>query len=74
MIIGIVAAVSGVLIAAAAIIIPYVVRHRNQIDDHDQDSRAYLSATGRSGRDVARGNSALGSGQGDDAVKGQEPA
>ena len=57
MTIGIVAAAFGVLISAAAIIIPRVVNRRNNPEDHT-DSLAYLKQTGRSAQDIARGNAA----------------
>jgi hypothetical protein len=55
MLIGILAAVFGVLIAAVAITIPRVINRGNNPQDHT-DSYAYLKATGRSGGDVARSN------------------
>ncbi len=55
MTIAILAAVLGVLIAAAAIIIPQIVNRRNNPEDH-ADSQAYLKQTGRSAQDIARGN------------------
>ncbi len=55
MAIGILAAVLGVLLAAAAIGIPRVVSRRNRPED-DADSRAYLKSTGRSAEDIERGN------------------
>jgi hypothetical protein len=56
MAITIVAVVLGVLIAAAAIGIPQLVRRRNQ-QPEDDDSRAYLRETGRSAQDITQGNS-----------------
>lgn len=55
MTIGILAAVLGVLIAAAAISIPRIVNRGNNPEDHS-DSLAYLKQTGRSAEDIARGN------------------
>jgi hypothetical protein len=47
----------GVLIAAACIGIPQLVRVRHQRPD--DDTRAYLTETGRSARDIADGNAAV---------------
>ena len=55
MTIGILAAVLGVLISAAAISIPRIVNRGNNPQDH-ADSQAYLKQTGRSAQDIARGN------------------
>ena len=55
MTIGIVAAVLGLLLSAAALGIPHLVRLRSQADDQGK-SRAYLEATGRSEWEVAAGN------------------
>ena len=55
MLIGILAAVFGVLLAAAAIGIPRMVNRGNDPQDH-ADSHAYLKQTGRSAVDVAQGN------------------
>ena len=55
MTIGILAAAFGVLISAAAIIIPRIVNRGNNPQDHS-DSLAYLTQTGRSAQDIARGN------------------
>jgi hypothetical protein len=55
MAIGIIAAVLGLLLAAAAIVIPRVVNRRND-PEYDADSRAYLKETGRSARDIEQGN------------------
>lgn len=52
------AAVLGLLIATAAIGIPQLVRIRHQQPDHD-DTQAYLTATGRSARDIAQGNAVV---------------
>ena len=55
MIIGRSAAALGVLISAAAIIIPRIVNRGN--NPHDQaDSLAYLEQIGRSAQDITRGN------------------
>jgi hypothetical protein len=58
MTIGILAAALGVLISAAAIIIPRIVNRGNNPEDHT-DSLAYLKQTGRSAQDIARGNAGL---------------
>jgi len=58
MTIGILAAALGVLISAAAIIIPRIVNRGNNPQDHT-DSLAYLKQTGRSGQDIARGNATI---------------
>ncbi len=55
MIIGILAAVLGLLISAVAISIPRIVNRGNNPEDHS-DSHAYLEQTGRSAQDIARGN------------------
>jgi hypothetical protein len=55
MLIGILAAIFGVLLAAAAIGIPRIVNRGNDPQDH-ADSQAYLQQTGRSATDVAQGN------------------
>jgi hypothetical protein len=52
---GIIATVLGVLLSAAAICIPRIVGRRNDPQDH-ADSYAYLKQTGRSGADIAQGN------------------
>jgi hypothetical protein len=66
MAIGIVAAVLAVLIAAACIGIPQLVRVRHQQPD-DDDALAYEKETGRSVRDIAQGNAAVRERQEDDA-------
>jgi hypothetical protein len=55
MTIGILAAVLGLLLAIAAIWIPRLVNRRND-PEYNADSRAYQKETGRSARDIARGN------------------
>jgi hypothetical protein len=55
MAIGILAAVLGLVLAAAAIGIPRLVARRNQPEE-DADSQAYLKNTGRSVEDIVRGN------------------
>ncbi len=55
MTIGILAAVLGLLLAAAAIVIPRLVNRRND-PEYDADTRAYQKETGRSARDIAEGN------------------
>lgn len=59
-------AVLGLLIGAACIGIPQLVRKRRQRPD-DDDAQAYLKETGRSARDIAQGNAALESRQKNDA-------
>ena len=54
MAIGILAAVLGLLLAAAAIVIPRIVNRHNDPEDHS-DSQAYLANTGRSAEEVAQG-------------------
>ncbi len=70
MIIAIIAAVLGLLIATAAIGIPQLVRIRHQRGD--DDTVAYLRETGRSARDITQGNAAVLKEQQDDAPA--EPA
>jgi hypothetical protein len=55
MAIGILAAVLGLLLSTAAIVIPRVVGRRNQPED-DATSRAYLASTGRSAQEIAQAN------------------
>jgi hypothetical protein len=52
------AALLGLVIGTAAIGIPQLVRIRHQQPDHD-DTQAYLTATGRSARDIAQGNAVV---------------
>jgi hypothetical protein len=66
MAIGIFAAVLGLVLAAAAISIPQLVRFRHQRPD-DDDTQAYLRETGRSARDIAQENAALRAQQDGDA-------
>lgn len=58
MAIGILAAVLGLLLGTAAIVIPRIVNRHNNPDDHS-DSLAYLANTGRSAEDIAQGNRSL---------------
>lgn len=58
MAIGILAAVLGLLISTAAIIIPRVVARHNNPEDH-ADSQAYLANIGRSAEEVVQGNRSL---------------
>ena len=58
MAIGILAAVLGLLLGIAAIIIPRIVNRHNNPDDHS-DSLAYLVNTGRSAEEIAEGNRSL---------------
>ena len=53
MTVGILAAVLGLLLATAAIVIPRLVNRRND-PEFDADSQAYLKETGRSARDIAQ--------------------
>jgi hypothetical protein len=64
MTIAIIAAVLGVLIAAAAISIPQIVRIRHQRGD--EDTAEYLKKTGRSAGDIAQSNAAVRERQQDD--------
>lgn len=66
MIVGILAAMLGVFIAAACISIPQLVRVRRSRSDSD-DTQAYLEQTGRSALDIAEGNAALRAQQQKDA-------
>ena len=66
MAIGILAAVLGLLLGLAAIIIPRIVNRHNNPDDHS-DSLAYLANTGRSAEDIAQGNRSLQARPGNDA-------
>jgi hypothetical protein len=52
------AAVLGLLIATTAIGIPQLVRIRHQQPDQ-ADTQAYLTATGRSARDIVQGNAVV---------------
>ena len=58
MAIGILAAVLGLLLGAAAIIIPRIVNRHNNPEDHS-DSLAYLANTGRSAEEIVQGNRSL---------------
>jgi hypothetical protein len=69
----ILAAVAGLLIAAAAITIPRVISHRND-PENVADSRAYLKETDRSARDIAQGNAEEASQPADDAGSPQAGA
>ena len=55
MVIAIIGGAIGLVLGAAAIGIPQLVRIRHQRPD--DDTQAYLKATGRSARDIAQGNS-----------------
>jgi hypothetical protein len=55
MAIAIIGGAIGLVLGAAALGIPQLVRIRHQRPD-DDDTRAYLKATGRSARDIAQGN------------------
>jgi hypothetical protein len=55
MAIAIIGGVIGLVLGAAAIGIPQLVRVRHQRPDSD-DTQAYLQATGRSAQDIAQSN------------------
>ena len=55
MVIGILAAVLGLLLSTAAIVIPRIVTRHNHPED-DAASRAYLASTGRSAQDIEQAN------------------
>ena len=55
MAIGILAAVLGLLLATAAIVIPRVVARHNTPEDH-ADSQAYLANTGRTAEEIVQAN------------------
>jgi hypothetical protein len=55
MTIGILAAVLGLLLATAAIVIPRLVNRGND-PKYDADTRAYQKETGRSAQDIVEGN------------------
>jgi hypothetical protein len=59
MTITVVAAVTGFLLAAAAIGIPLLVAIRRNHPEDDTDSRAYMKVTGRSAREIAEEDRAL---------------
>jgi hypothetical protein len=58
MVIGILAAVLGLLFGTAAIVIPRIVNRHTHPEDHS-DSRAYLANTGRSAAEIVQGNRSL---------------
>jgi len=66
MVIGILAAVLGLLFGTAAIVIPRIVSRHNRPDDHS-DSQAYLANTGRSAEEIAKGNRSAQAGPDTDA-------
>jgi hypothetical protein len=70
MVIAVVAAVAGLLIAAAAIGIPQLVRIRHQRPDND-DTLAYLKETGRSADGIAHDNAALTDIQQEESARAQ---
>jgi hypothetical protein len=55
MAIAIIGGVIGLVLGAAALGIPQLVRIRHQKPD-DSDTQAYLNSTGRSVQDIAQGN------------------
>jgi len=65
-VIGIVAAVLGVLFSTAAIVIPRIVNRHSNPEDHS-DSMAYLASTGRSAQDIAQTNASSQARPDDDA-------
>jgi hypothetical protein len=64
MVIAIIGGVIGLVLGVAALGIPQLVRIRHQRPD-DDDTQAYLKATGRSARDIAQGNAQVREGQQD---------
>jgi hypothetical protein len=58
MVIAILGGVIGLLLGAAALGIPQLVRIRHQRPD--DDGQAYMKATGRSAQDIAQGNAQVG--------------
>jgi hypothetical protein len=66
MAVAIFAPVLGLVIAAAALGIPQLVRIRHQ-QLGEEDTRAYLKQTGRSAQDIAQGNAAVRKRQQDEA-------
>jgi hypothetical protein len=65
--VGLLAAGLGLLIAAACIALPQFIRVRRQ-QPGDDDTQAYLKATGRSAEDIAEGNAVLREQQSGQAV------
>ena len=59
MVIGIVAAVLGILFGTAAIVIPRIVSRHNRPEDHS-DSMAYLANTGRTAEEIVQDNNGSG--------------
>jgi hypothetical protein len=55
MVIAIIGGVIGLALGTAALGIPQIVRIRHQKPD-DDDTQAYLTATGRSAEDIAQSN------------------
>ena len=70
MVIGILAALLGLLLSVAAIVIPRIVARHNDSADH-AGSLAYLASTGRTAQDVIRANQAS---PGEPGGAGSEPA
>src|SRR5215469_11306873 len=58
MVIGILAAVLGLLFGTAAIVIPRIVNRHNQPED-ESDSQAYLADSGRSAEEITQDNRSL---------------
>lgn len=69
MAIGILAAVLGLLLSTAAIVIPRVVGRHNHPDD-DAASRAYLVSTGRTAEEITQANRGWKTQPGGDANRG----
>jgi hypothetical protein len=65
MAIAILGGVIGLVLGAAALGIPQLVRIRHQRPDND-DTQAYLKATGRSAQDIAQDNARVRQRQQDD--------
>jgi hypothetical protein len=70
MVIGILAAVLGLLLATAAIVIPRMVGRHNNTED-DASSRAYLASTGRTAEEVTQANRGGKAGPDTGAERGQ---
>ena len=64
MTIAIIGGAIGLVLGAAALGIPQLVRIRHQRPD-DDDTQAYLKATGRSAQDIAQENARVREGQED---------
>lgn len=69
MAIGILAAVLGLLLATAAIVIPRMMARRNDPED-DAASRAYLANTGRTAEEIEQANRGWKAQPDSDAIRG----